>query len=121
MESGTYYIGDPSYIIKGNQGYLWIEKLWDEFYKDEIPAKFLNIDGISIFLGQTYGGDGIYNGFYVDSGVICVLKIDMLFNDERFSIKEMKGTKIETFNTPLLINYNEGIFNIGNLIINTKF
>lgn len=121
MKPGTYYIGDPSYITKGNPGYQWIEKLWDEFYSDQIAAKKVNIEGVDLFIGQTAGGDGAFNGIYVDSGVITVLRINDLREDQRFDFNKTKGVKFLNFSHCFTTNYNNGIFNIGNeLIIRTE-
>lgn len=121
MEPGTYYVGDLSYITKGHDGYVWIEKVWDAFYQDQDKAKLVTVDGITLFLGQTYGGDGIFDGFYVDSGTIAVIKIDNLLTDNRFRIIQAKGSKILTFQEPFFISYHQGNFKIGDIRINTSF
>src|SRR5690554_3250681 len=119
MRPGEYYIGDPSYITKGNPGYHWIEKLWDAFYADKTPAKKLIIDNVSLFIGQTAGGDGVFDGFFVDTGVIVVMKIDNLKDDRRFNFTKIKCGKYLSFAKDFVINYNKGVFNIGNQIIIT--
>lgn len=123
MKPGTYYIGDPSYIIRGNDGYYWIEKLWNLFYKTNSKNAFLEIDNVPLFIGSTYGGDGVYDGIYVDSGTICVMQIDHLHDDPRFNFRDMniKGTRFMTFSEEFFVLYDEGIFKIGDLDINTQF
>lgn len=85
MPAGAYYVGDPCLIIKGTPGYHWIEKLWSLFYKLDQRAALLEVDGVKIFIGQTYGGDGIYDGITVDTGTIAVIPVDNLSGDERFN------------------------------------
>jgi hypothetical protein len=59
----------------------------------------------------------------VDSGTICVMQIDMLHEDPRFNFRDMniKGSQFITFGQEFLILYDEGIFKIGDLAINTQF
>jgi len=123
MEPGTYYIGDPSYITNKDQGYIWIEKLWDLFYKN-VGNHLFKIDNVKLFIGSTYGGDGVYNGYYVDSGTIAIIKIDEFMNDEKFNFRNMniKGASFITFNDFFTILYDNGNFNIGdNITIKTEF
>jgi|SRR5690554_330317 len=116
MKPGEYYIGDPSYITKGNPGYHWIEKLWDAFYADKTPAKTLTIDDVNLFIGQTAGGDGVFDDIFVDTGVIVVMRINDLKDDQRFNFNKTKGVKFYKFDEEFTITYNKGIFNIGNQI-----
>ena len=81
MPAGAYYVGDPCLIIKGTPGYHWIEKLWSLFYKLDQRAALLEVDGVKIFIGQTYGGDRIYDGITVDTGTIAVIPVGNLSGD----------------------------------------
>ena len=124
MPAGTYYIGDPCIIIKGNPGYQWIEKLWALFYQLNNKAAFLEIDGVKIFIGLTYGGDGVYDGITVDTGTICVIGVDNLQNDERFNFGNLniRGAKFITADETFTISYQDGDFMIGDFFtIITKF
>lgn len=123
MPKGTYYIGDPCYINHGQAGYQWIEKLWDVYYHTQEHNGLLNIDGVSLFIQNTYEGDGVFDGFYADSGTLAIIKIDNLINDERFNFRNMviKGAKFVQFNNDFDIIFDEGLFNINNeILINTK-
>ena len=123
MPKGTYYIGDPCYINHGNAGYIWIEKLWDVYYNTKGHNGLLNIDGVNLFIQNTYEGDGVFDGYYVDSGTIAIININNLINDERFDFHNMviKGTKFVNFNEEINIAFKEGLFNINNeILINTK-
>jgi hypothetical protein len=119
MPKGTYYIGDPCYIIKGNPGYIWIDKLWDIFYNHNDQTGVLDIDGVKLFIRNSYEGDGDFDGFYVDSGCIAIIKIDALLKDERFDFNNMsiKGTKFIAFPNDFTITFEEGKFNIGNTVV----
>lgn len=124
MPAGTYYIGDPCIIIKGNPGYLWIEKLWALFYRLNRKAAVLEIDGVKLFIGRTYGGDGVYNGIAVDTGTIAVIRVNSIKNDERFNFGnlDIRGTKFITAKSPFTIAYENGNFQIGNFFtIDTRF
>lgn len=122
LRPGTYYIGDPAYITKGNEGWQWIEKMWDALYATKDKYIFTVIDGVEIFVGRTYGGDGIFGEFFVDSGAIAIINIDYLKDDPRFKYIEdgIKGTKFITLDNDTLTEYHNGEFIInGILTINT--
>ena len=123
MPKGTYYIGDPCYINQGQAGNVWIEKLWDEYYNKTEHNGFLSIDGVKLFIQNTYQGDGSFDGFYADSGTLAVINIDNLINDKRFNFHNMliKGARFIKFNEEIKITFSDGVFNINNEIkINTK-
>lgn len=124
MPAGTYYVGDPCLVIKGMPGYQWIEKLWAIFYKLDHKAALLEIDGVKIFIGRTYGGDGVYDGITVDTGTIAVIPVDDILDDERFNFYDFKirGTRSFTADAPFTITYDGGDFEIGAyLTIKTRF
>ena len=118
LPPGIYYIGDLGYVTKGEAGYQWIEKVWQAFYADKTPAKLLTIDQVLLFLGRTQGGDGIFDGFYCDTGTLVVLAIDTLLEDERFYFNNMvmKGAKFVTFLEPFQVSYQDGQWNIADRI-----
>jgi hypothetical protein len=66
LPAGTYYIGDPCYVIRD----------WDEFLNVCGTDKFFTFRGYKIFMSYTAYGDGVYvdveeGGEYpVDSGSI---------------------------------------------------
>lgn len=121
MEAGTYYIGDLSYVVKGEDGYQWIDQVWNYFYN--VKKGKITIDGITLFLQSSYEGDGVFNGFYVDSGCIAIIKVDSLLNDPRFDFRnfQIKGARFVEFPNNFEITYDQGEFIINNdLVINTK-
>lgn len=119
--SGTYYIGDPSYVVRGEEGYHWIESVWSHFYNGNKGC--IEVNGVKLFLHSSYEGDGVFDGFFVDSGCIAVIKIDDLLDDNRFNFKNfnIRGTKFIKFDHDFEIIYNNGLFKIGKqIIINTN-
>lgn len=123
LPKGTYYIGDPCYLRKGQAGHEWLEKLWDVYYNTKGHNGLVTIDGVSLFIQNTYEGDGVFDGFYCDTGTLAVIRIDNVINDDRFNFRNMviKGAKFVNFNEEVKISFDEGRFNINNeIIINTK-
>lgn len=115
LPKGTYYIGDPCYITKGDPGYHWYEKLLDMHYNHNDQTGVYNVDNVMLFMQNTAEGDGAFDGFYVDSGLICIMKIDGLLNDPRFNFKNMsiKGTTFAAFPEDFEVSYEEGTFQVG--------
>lgn len=118
LTPGTYYVGDPSYVTKGNEGYHWIEKMWKELYDTKDKYIYTTIDNVELFVGRTYGGDGVFKQFYVDSGAISFIKTDNLSNDSRFNFRNfsIKGAKFITLDTESTLTYNKGDFQVEGLL-----
>ncbi len=98
LTKGTYYIGDPAYLIRKNEvGDKFITKLWDLFYQDMNKFHKLNIDDIHFYAFRSKGGDGVFNGIGTDTGVFIIIKLSQVRAHEGFKqeIKE-HGCKIIT-------------------------
>ena len=124
LKAGTYYIGDPSYITKGNDGWVWIEKMWKELYAASDNYIYTSIDDVEVFVGRTYGGDGVFGEFFVDSGAIAIINVNYLKEDSRFHYREngIKGTKYISLEKDTSLNYDDGLFTLDDILsINTKF
>ena len=83
----------------------------------------IEVNGVKLFLHSSYEGDGVFDGFFVDSGCIAVIKIDDLLDDNRFNFKNfnIRGTKFIKFDHNFEIIYDNGLFKIGKqIIINTN-
>jgi hypothetical protein len=122
MQRGTYYIGDPCYITRGDPGYEWIEKVWNHFYGGH--KGLITVGGVSLFLENTFDGDGVYDGYFVDSGCLCVIRIDELTTDDRFNFRNMtiRGTRFAMFDHDFEVSYDEGTFTIDHqILIRTKY
>ena len=98
LPKGTYYIGDPAYIIrKTKKGDLFINRLWDLFYKDMNKFHQLKLDGVLLYLMRTEGGDGIFDGVGTDTGVLMIIEMSQLNDEEIFKQNiEPRGCKIVT-------------------------
>ena len=49
LKPGTYYIGDPSYVTKGNEGWQWLEGIWKELYASVDKCIFTTFEGVELF------------------------------------------------------------------------
>lgn len=98
LTKGTYFIGDPAYIIrKTEKGDQFIKKLWNLFYKDMNKFHKIELDGILLYLMRTEGGDGIFDGVGTDTGVFMIVEMSQLHNEDIFKQNiEPKGFKIIT-------------------------
>lgn len=124
LKPGTYYFGDPSYITKGDEGWHWIEKLWDELYASSDKFISSTIDNVEVLVGLTYGGDGVFGDFFVDSGAIALIDIKYLKDDSRFHyrVNGIKGAKYITLDNDTTFEYNNGVFNLIDILkIDTTF
>ena len=115
IPAGTYYVGDPCYVFNNNgeaDSWAKILEISDCFDTPHIEFK----DKLIIAFG-TKSGDGVYNGFAVDSGLIGIVDISLIeegsafFND---SFDRQKHTV--TFDKPFDFEWIEGDFYIGNQI-----
>jgi len=116
---GKYYVGDLCYVIS--------DAGWDDFCKMTITDGGNVLDGYfkwkSKFLwthGTAYG-DGCFldqNGdeYSVDAGLIGVLPFELIDKHE-YDITDL-GNVLEFF-TPFTCDYDDGIFIIGHLKIDT--
>ena len=111
LTKGRYYVGDPALIIsKTKQGSMFIEKLWDLFYKDMNKFHHLTIDNIEVYAMRTEGGDGYFDGIGTDTGVIIIMEMSQLEHHDFFD-KDLKeqGCKFVTLETDTeaeVVNFN---------------
>ncbi len=114
FSAGTYYIGDPCYVVANNK-----------WYKLLIKTNYLG-DGEFIYRKQqcfsagTAWGDGKYDDnygreYFVDAGLIGIMTITALDKN-----KEGKGGQIITFEKDFDVQAARGIFYFGNITINTR-
>jgi hypothetical protein len=100
LSKGTYYVGDPAYLIKkNNEGDTFINKIWDLFYQDMNMFHLMHIDDIKFYVFRTEGGDGFFDGVGTDTGVIMI--IDLAQTKDHIAFKqdiEERGCKIITLN-----------------------
>ena len=111
IPAGTYYVGDPCYVF-GRDSRLKISEINKCFdipnieYKDKPVIAF-----------RTKFGDGTYNGFSVDSGLIGIVDISLIEEDSTFFNESFDRQKhIVTFDKPFDFEWNNGDFHIGQQI-----
>jgi hypothetical protein len=112
---GTYYIGDPCYVVDDEH---WSQLLddTDYFQKEDQSYK-----GHQILAGDTAYGDGTYvdnfrREYGVDAGLIGILPIEAV--DNKYGNIEELGSIVE-FENDFVVEINNGAFKFGNIIINT--
>jgi hypothetical protein len=115
LPKGTYYIGDPCYVIEDWDKAL---KVSDYFEKDG-----LHLLDDKFFIGfSTKFGDGTYTDtdgipYHVDSGLIGAVAINLCKDLDSISIDSL-GT-IHTFDEPTECYEDNGLIAFGCLEIDT--
>lgn len=110
FKAGKYYIGDPCYVL--NEELIKFDNLKDD--------KILKIGEDFIFLDKTTYGDGFYednfeNKYSIDSGMLSVIPVNLIEKHENISLG-----KIVYFDKNFEVKSNEGVFYIGNIIVDTN-
>jgi hypothetical protein len=110
---GTYYVGDPCYVFNNNSGSRdKISEISDCF---DIPH--IEFKGKPIIAFGTKFGDGTYNGFSVDSGLIGIVDISLIEEGSTFFKEKFNRRKhIVTFDKPFDFEWDDGNFHIGQQI-----
>jgi len=116
LKKGKYYIGDPCYVIGGNDEER--EKLLQETNNFENDIQFYK--GYPILIGNTADGDGIFKDnkgevYGVDSGSIGIIPIVAI--DHKF---ERLYCHVITFKEDFVAEIEDGLFKFGNRIIKTN-
>lgn len=131
--AGTYYIGDPCYAFQGND--------WDSILDESDYFATGNKTRDIMWAGSTAHGDGTYtdqfgNEYPVDAGLIGIMPIEMCdFGDIRWENGnwidergitypdgknfEFKAGNVVTFETDFYVYYMDGVFEFGNIVIDT--
>ena len=121
LKKGTYYVGDPCYIFSKS----WSEVLNSTYYFND--NEIVKIFGKDCIAGGTAYGDGTYfdnfgRKYWVDAGLIGVLPISLINKDKKVTLKKVKesdGMHIIEFSEDFEVSISGGIFNFGNVVINT--
>lgn len=121
LPAGTYWIGDPGYVITDHD--TWIKLIESVDYFNE-PA-LAKVDDITIVAGTTSYGDGCYTsnaGTYhtVDSGTLGIVPLDTV---NKFHGNHEWLTKSGTFNHfehDFTVVIDQGHFDFDQLIIDTR-
>ncbi len=117
--AGTYYVGDPCYIFNKSWGKILND---NQYFESDVTI----IDGVECFVAPTKYGDGSYQDnsnrkYFVDSGTIGVLPIEMIEIDNKISIDEIdEYMYVFTFDRDFYVYWDDGYFRIGdNIVIET--
>lgn len=117
MGAGTYYVGDPCYVIRDDD---WIPLLEScDYFRDEE----FEYNGYHCFAHGTAYGDGEYKdsdgraGYGVDSGTISIMPIGAVTKD-RDRIEQF-GHVVE-MPKEFSPSYEDGVFYFGDIEIDTN-
>lgn len=113
LPAGTYYVGDPCYVLKSvwkqvGDATNWFENMTAPAHinlksDDSALQKFV------VWAGSTAYGDGCYfdnndKKYHVDAGIIGI-------------VSWPDGVK---FDAPFTVKYEDGVFDFGGIIIDTN-
>lgn len=122
FSAGRYYIGDPCYVIE--------DENWDNVLKETgcfgyepfsgIDENYYHLNGKVCWAHSTAWGDGTYfdnkgEEYWVDAGLLGVIPAEALEGDLEFR----GGYGFTNFDKPFTVEYDEGTFKIGDIIIPT--
>lgn len=124
LQAGTYFIGDPCYVITDREDWLGFLVSCD-YFLDSCHAEY---DGGNIYAGGTYFGDGRYDSntgldFPVDSGLIGIVPESTVdkYVSNRATLASMGH--FVTFDEPFTISFDEKSetesHRFGHIVINT--
>ena len=116
--AGKYYVGDLCYVLSDR---------WDEFCsltianREVLSGGFVMKDGTRFWTHTTMYGDGSYHDgqgreYGVDAGLIGVVSMDQI--DENPNC--LDGGQVIEFKAPFEPYYKDGLFFIGNVVIDTS-
>lgn len=124
FEAGRYYIGDPCYVANDEQ--------WDEIIKEtgcfgyesfsSADENTFHLNGYRCWANGTPFGDGCYRDqsrheYWVDAGLIGIVPAKAIEND---TPDFRGGYMFHTFDNSFEVCYNDGIFQFGNITIDTN-
>jgi hypothetical protein len=122
--AGTYYIGDPCYVIRNEWAWLGVCNQLEG--KDGGIFMWHNEDKwIQGWANSTAWGDGMYRGsdkqdYAVDSGLIGVMPVPEDFDIKRYFPYTEVAAGVKIFAKDFIVTYENGVFYIGNIRINTN-
>jgi hypothetical protein len=115
LPKGKYFIGDPCYAVTDN----W-DAFCDKSFEKETMTEYKDTP---MFCHSTAYGDGLFRGsdkksYGVDAGIIGVVPMSLVTETDKDELKRL-GT-VKTFKEDFKCFYNNGMFFIGKIIINTN-
>lgn len=116
IPAGTYFVGDPCYCFDAHERWMRLLEATDYFIGDKQAIKFESDHYVAAF-GTMYG-DGEYNGFAVDAGLIGCVHEALI--DEECKIGLDKLGKMVTFTEDFVVQcFGDGTIQIGHISIFT--
>jgi hypothetical protein len=118
VPAGTYFVGDPCYVINHSDSQM--DQIWSDFcdHKWSVDGPFEK-NGIILWGESTLYGDGVYeNEFFVDSGLIGVASVAHL-SDEDIKKLEKIG-RVVTFTEEVVVSFeSDGTIKVNDISIFT--
>ena len=115
IPAGYYYVGDPCYVFNNNGNADSWEKIIEISDCFDIPQ--IEFNGKQIIAFGTKFGDGTYNGFSVDSGLIGIVDIRLIEEGSAFFNESFDRAKhLVSFDEPFDFEWDDGNFHIGGRI-----
>ena len=116
FKKGKYYIGDPCYVVEKQDKWMELLEKTNYFKNEEQEYK-----GYPILAGSTAYGDGVYGDnegriYCVDAGLIGIMPIECI--DKKHDNIEDLGNIVE-FEDDFDVSIEDGVFEFGNILINT--
>ena len=118
LAAGTYYIGDPCYVIKDWDSFL--DKLG--FNGGSYKEGHNTYAGYNLFWSHTLHGDGTYydqtgRQFFVDAGMLSVLPVEIC--DSEMIRDHSDISVVQNFQSDFACFDIDGLIMFGNVMINT--
>ena len=122
FSAGRYYVGDPCYVIT--------DEAWDKVLRETgcfgyesfsgIDENYYHLNGKMCWANSTAYGDGTYldnnnHEYWVDAGLLGVIPAEAI--DEAPDFRG--GFAFIDFPKPFTVEYKDGTFRFGNIIIPT--
>ena len=115
LPAGEYFVGDPCYAFDHKipeHDNMWMK------YCDHIDEGALRLNGVYIASESTLYGDGEYEGFSVDAGVLGAVSIAHCTEEQKKDFVQLG--RIVVFPEPFEVSSDgDGTINIGHISIFT--
>lgn len=132
--AGLYYVGDLCYLLQNEKNEIhnsmYYKYVCGFIYGKENKRKsrFVKCENVSFlaYFDNTAYGDGGFrdnkgNHYSVDAALIGIVQLtDEELLEKAKYIEEKSDGKIIEFNEPFLVSSKRGVFNFGDIEINTK-
>lgn len=118
FKAGTYYVGDPCYVIDADKWQEFLEPYWN----GEGEFEF---EGLRVAAYRTMYGDGVYfdqegNQYGVDAGMIGVIPMELVTKRTPVEIQRKKLGMFIEFKKPFSTESLGGILTFGHIQIDTN-